>query len=168
MPSPRASRAHLGIAYAIALLLACNGCQERSPTHTADASELPNENVPDANTHLGQVESTPTMPLDQGDDGGMEFLDLVGPAIDQPLVTHLWPLAGKVDVANRYLSAVMVIVEFEGGEKEFCGGGIIGRRLILTAGHCVCQRRQQPGRGRVQTLIDSSDCAKNAAVKNLD
>jgi secreted trypsin-like serine protease len=91
----------------------------------------------------------------------------VGPAIDQPSVTYLLPLAGKVDVANRYPSAVLVKAAFDEGTRGFCSGSIIGRRLVLTAGHCVCQRRALSEPGGAQTVIDSSACAKTATVKTV-
>jgi secreted trypsin-like serine protease len=91
----------------------------------------------------------------------------VGPAIDQPSTTYLLPLAGKVDFANRYLSAVMVTVELAQGSSGFCSGVLVSHRLVLTAGHCVCQRRASSALNGAQSLIDSSACAETATVKTI-
>jgi hypothetical protein len=98
----------------------------------------------------------------------MEAADLQpGITVDMPLETHLLPLSGNVDTANRYLSAVQVFVELGDQSKEICSGAIISRRLVLTAGHCVCPRRTLSRPEGAQTLIDSSGCAKTASVKTL-
>jgi hypothetical protein len=72
-----------------------------------------------------------------------------------------------VDVANRYPSAVWVNVEFSKATRGFCSGAIIARRLILTAGHCVCQRRILSETGGSHSLIDGSACAETATVKTV-
>jgi hypothetical protein len=77
-------------------------------------------------------------------------------------------LAGRVDAANRYVSAVQITVEFNPERRRICSGAVIGRRLVLTAGHCVCQRRQvtsEPGDAR--DIIDGSACAKTAGVRTI-
>ncbi|WP_224362382.1 trypsin-like serine protease [Hyalangium versicolor] len=106
------------------------------------------------------------VPLEEKRDGGWETVELeLGPVIDQPLVTHLLPLAGEVDETNRYLSAVLVKAQFDGKPEGFCSGAIIGRRIILTSGHCVCQRRKVPtSSSEAQDIIDGAACAKTATV----
>lgn len=148
----------------LAVLLVCASCKERTPS-TPGESAATDGSAPDASG--SQAEKVPDASLLSDDwDGGMEVADLQpGITVDMPLVTHLLPLAGNVDVANRYLSAVRVTVRFNEEQRGFCSGAIISRRLILTAGHCVCQQRQAPSESNTtQGLIDGSACAKTATV----
>ena len=154
----------------IALLVSCSGCDERSPppapvpSMPVDAHEL------EPSSALQEDEPDTIAPLDEAWDSGMEVISLdgraleVGPAIDQPSTTYLLPLAGKVDETNRYLSAVWLQVEFTEGPRGFCSGSIIGQNLVLTAGHCVCQRKPASTEPSSRDVIDSSTCAKTATV----
>lgn len=63
---------------------------------------------------------------------------------------------GNKDEDDRYASAVMVAVS---GIPE-CSGVIIHRRLVLTAGHCVCQGREDKN----TITLDSSACEKTATI----
>jgi hypothetical protein len=135
---------------AFSLLLACDGCQERG---TEKADETPHASTP----------------LDEPTDGGFERVDLGGEEKELAITTHLLPLAGNIDVANRYRSAVLVHVEFPEQETlRVCGGALISRRLVLTAGHCLClQRLEVAGQEQGAALIDGTSCAAEAAIKTM-
>lgn len=97
-----------------------------------------------------------------------ERLVTLGELLDSPRDTRLISLAGRVDVTNRYPSSVLVTVE--SGEEQWgvCSGAVIGRRLVLTAGHCVCPlRRAPPGSGEAPLVIDGTACAKTAQVTTV-
>jgi hypothetical protein len=51
-------------------------------------------------------------------------------------------------------------------EKMWCSGVALSRRVVLTAGHCVCSRRQEVGLdGGSRAIIDASACFKAAKVE---
>lgn len=75
-------------------------------------------------------------------------------------------LSGAVDVRNRYLAVVRVSALFppeEGGAVE-CSGVLVGRRLVLTAGQCVCRPRAVEQEQVVKTVVDGTACAAAARV----
>jgi hypothetical protein len=71
-------------------------------------------------------------------------------------------LSGEVDDGNRYLAAVRVTA-FSGERKVMiCSGAALSRRVVLTAGHCVCPLRQAvPGSAQGQEISDASSCASS-------
>jgi hypothetical protein len=132
------------VALVLVTLQACDGCLERLHRYGMD----------------GGVASS-----EQGS-GGMQGRDPPGPARDVPTQARLMELAGRVDSTNRYPAGVLVTVQFGQQRRGVCSGAVIGRRLVLTAGHCVCQRRQvasEPGGAR--DIIDNSACVKSATVQ---
>lgn len=130
----------------LATLLACDGCQERMQQLGRHVGTAPTEE------RSGGVEPTGAPPPEKAAEveGGPRLMEL----------------AGRIDAANRYASTVLVTAEFNPKRRATCSGAVIGRRLILTAGHCVCPRRQvtsEPGGAR--DIIDGSACAKTAEVR---
>jgi secreted trypsin-like serine protease len=67
-----------------------------------------------------------------------------------------------------YLFAVSIEAHPSQPEQEAlkCSGAIIGPRLVLTAGHCLClrQRAANPSGSAVFAFIDSSACAASATL----
>jgi hypothetical protein len=75
----------------------------------------------------------------------------------------------RVDELNRYQSAVRVrtlFLERDAGERaRTCSGVLLGPRLVLTAGHCVChERKPVPPEAHDTKVIDASTCASTATV----
>jgi len=132
-------------ALVLATLLGCDGCQEQLQRLGRHVGPAPSEQ------RSGGVEPSGEVPAAKAEIEG-------GP--------RLMELAGRVDAANRYASGVLVTVEFGPKRRGVCSGAVIGRRLILTAGHCVCPRRQvtsEPGGAR--DIIDGTACAKAVEVR---
>ncbi|WP_224371911.1 trypsin-like serine protease [Hyalangium versicolor] len=83
------------------------------------------------------------------------------PSFDNRLIE----LAGELDIYNRYSSAVVVSVKFSETERGRCSGAIVGRRFVLTAGHCVCRRRAA-GAGKT-AIMDAAECARVATIETV-
>ncbi len=69
------------------------------------------------------------------------------------------------DVENRHPNVVRVTAALNGKVRGRCSGILMGPRLVLTAGHCVCAKRPDGSAGGL--IIDSSTCAANATVKTV-
>jgi len=129
-------------AWAVGVSLGCNGCEERGrdePTRVS-ANEEPEMIGIDV----------PMKP---------EFLRL-----DH----RLMELGGEVDFENRYQAAVMVSAVLSQGEVLRCSGAAISRHVVLTAGHCVCKRKQgEPHGSGGQTVVDASACLEAVEVETV-
>src|SRR5262245_4909789 len=90
-PSPRGTPrvCHLPVLLSLALVLSCDSCKERAPAGPPDAS----------------------MARDPKEDGGEWKPEARAVWRNLAITTHLWPLAGPVDITNRYAAAVRVQVE---------------------------------------------------------
>ena len=128
----------------LSLLLACDGCKERGSARAPEHS-------------VTSLEKR---------DGGKEPGELQQTWRDLAAESQLFTLAGRVDVTNRYASAVLVLVNFSEGREGVGSGALIGRHVVLTAGHCVCEQRQtSSGLGTARIRIDAAACVKTAAVE---
>jgi Trypsin len=78
---------------------------------------------------------------------------------------RLIALAGEVDTANRYRAAVMVRAHFGPGERGTCGGVVVGKQAVLTAGHCVCRPQESRSGNAGSKIIAASACAGSAVVE---
>ncbi|WP_224371983.1 trypsin-like serine protease [Hyalangium versicolor] len=72
---------------------------------------------------------------------------------------------GEPDADNRFPSVVMIHPQMSPGSGRIreCSGVIVAPRLVLTAGHCVCQRRQVSVSGSdPEQRVDGTSCARSA------
>jgi len=76
--------------------------------------------------------------------------------------------AGTLDVRNRYASTVVVETRppRQGGVDGLCSGILIGPRVVLTAGHCVCTRQRAPlPEAEGQSTLNGSTCETQPTVE---
>jgi len=103
-----------------------------------------------------------------GDDGGIRDGGYVK-VTRTPLYldVRLFEMGGEVDVKNEYLLAVIVTSIFSDKEERRCSGVVIGPRLVLTTGHCVCMRPSIMLPKGSNAVIDVSECAHGATVSTV-
>lgn len=90
-----------------------------------------------------------------------EFAKMYIPAEIQPDTGESIISRSQLDSSNRYAAIAMV----DGGMGS-CSGVLVAPRTVLTAGHCVCARREaSPGEAHALTVIDKTTCVRTATVK---
>jgi len=127
----------------LAVLVSCQGCQESEPGSSGP--------------HPRPV-SVEMDTLESNFYEGMEW-DLAD--------TRMHRFAGTMDTKNRYTSTVMLSMD-EPIKSVDCSGILLAPRLVLTAGSCVCARREvttSPASGGV--LLDSSRCVEQVFVTTV-
>lgn len=123
-----------------AAFASCDGCGERTPT---PSSEEPKRAEVEAVGHLPEP----------------EFLRLDDRRVE---------LSGEIDDGNLYLAGVRVTALSGEQRVMMCSGAALSRRVVLTAGHCVCPPRQDvSGATQGQEFVDGSSCVSSAEVEMI-
>jgi hypothetical protein len=77
-------------------------------------------------------------------------------------------LGGEIDDGNRYVAAVRVVVPSDEHPMMICSGAVLSRRVVVTAGHCVCPLGPgASGAPQGPALIDGSSCVTSAEVEMI-
>jgi len=133
---------------ALSILLFSKWCHPNSSQQTAPSSSGAANSAADSGTH-------------QERDGPQVVWEHL--RFDNRII----PLTGEIDIGNRYLSTVLLVVETNSGGTKRCSGVIIDRSLVLTAGHCVCSGRRLVTSGGEHSILDTSVCADVATVETV-
>lgn len=82
-----------------------------------------------------------------------------------PIGYRRFPSDGYKDIENRYAFVVMVGATVGPQETIMCSGTLLNPRLVLTAGHCVCGKREFTlHENGASSRIDASRCARTASI----
>jgi hypothetical protein len=142
------------------LLLLCAGCTERGDEPKSPQA-APSLQTPRSSEGIAST-SAEVFPEGGRNDSPTAEAQPLGLADDK------WPLAGEIDTGNRFLSVVDILTQVPKGRRKgtHCSGVLLTPSLVLTAGHCVCQRQERHGPGRERrTVIDTSSCVTSASVR---
>jgi hypothetical protein len=74
--------------------------------------------------------------------------------------------AGKSDLHNRYPSAAMLTTDGVWGGAT-CSAVLLGPRIALTAGSCVCAPKKGGSSEQGRTFIDAASCAERTHVTTV-
>lgn len=142
---------------ALTALMACDGCEGRGATEQEVSKPSERAQTPSYSpVVLRTSEEDEGLPPEQHGEELVFTMD----------ATRLL-LAGELDRENRYPSTVRVSARVDSDVKR-CSGTLVDRRVVLTAGHCVCARREitLPD-GQRRFLIDPSHCATSASINTV-
>ena len=141
--------------WAVVLLLICGACTERAAEEPQASNAAEKGPVPRPSGAAMDAESFANLKRQVS-------VPKVSPSTEE------WrSVAGETDGQNRFLAAVSVEAVPPSADRALsvCSGVLVGPRLVLTAGNCVCSgRKQLAPDGGEQTLIDATSCATNATV----
>jgi len=156
--SAKRTCARFPAALAAMFLLGSGACSDR-------ASDKPQASDAAGKGQVPPVRAGDGLPRDEA--GWQELMSHRNPLVGEPFSEIGGFVPGETDRQNRYRATVLVRTHLPSAtpSERTCSGVLVGTRLVLTAGSCVCSGRKQPALGGgEQTLIDATSCAKTGAV----